>query len=408
MFFALEAILGDYRLQHLVPVALAAVVGAETSHLLAGTEPLFFLEAEQRSGWAAAGALPLAIITTLCVLAFLEILSRSERIFSRALRWPLIRAASGGLLVGILGLVDPRILGEGYGVIDDILGGDVTPLLLSLAGLLALKAIATGATLGSGGAGGVFAPSLVLGAVLGLLFAQVVNQAVGRPVLQPEFFALMGMSAFVAGLLHAPLTGTFLAAEITGGFSVLPPMLLVSVMTYTMVRRIRPRSFYHEELGSTTHGHWQSLDQRALASLNLLEVLDPQIPVVPGDTDIPALREVLERSDRRWVIVEDRKAAEEAAGDLAGARLGLIDVLLCRDLLDPSVGFSAGVTARDLVDPRVPCLPDTTSAREVLAAIEAAGVEAALIEHYGTPLGIVEVSALLHLYRLEISVQEHH
>ena len=157
------------------------------------------------------------LLTALAAWLFIKALYKSEDLFDSLKVPAYIKPGIGGLMVGLIGLYFPQIFGVGYEVIENSIKGGELALILIVA-LAFLKIIATSITLGSGGSGGIFAPSLFIGALLGESFGQFINQVFPPTIIPPGAFALVGMAGLITGVIHAPLTAIFLIAEITGGY----------------------------------------------------------------------------------------------------------------------------------------------------------------------------------------------
>ncbi|NIP73481.1 MAG: chloride channel protein, partial [Gammaproteobacteria bacterium] len=159
------------------------------------------------------------------------------------------RAALGGLLVGVGGFFMPAILHDGYLAIQEFLSGYGTYTLLGALGFVAFKFLASCVTLGSGGSGGVFAPCLVVGSGLGYGFGQALRLLAGATaVATPSAYALVGMAGLVAGVMHAPLTGMFLVLEVTDGYELILPLMIVAVLAMLISYFFEEGSVYTREL----------------------------------------------------------------------------------------------------------------------------------------------------------------
>jgi CIC family chloride channel protein len=224
---------------------------------------------------------------------FLRVNLKIESAFAKiGKQW--IRILIGGVLLGVLIFLCPPLFGEGYSQLNDILHGNpnsfitnsffisanASPwlMLLGLFGIILLKAVATSVTIGSGGVGGTFGPSLVIGGLSGFFIAALLNQTgFSLPVAN---FALVGMAGVMAGVMHAPLMATFLIAEITGGYGLFAPLLVTTTITYICVRPFEHHSIYTRKLAKhgdlLTHNKdksaWQLMDMQKLIETNFVVV----------------------------------------------------------------------------------------------------------------------------------------
>ena len=232
MIFSMEVILGEWAAANLIPIAIAAVAGTQTSYFLQGKQIPFAHRMFDINPVDIFACIGLALFTAAASI----LLTRTIRtVHHRAdqLRLPAwVKAALGGCAVGLIGLQMPMVLGEGYHAIESMIAGHFRGgiALVCLAGLA--KILATSLTLGSGGSGGIFAPCLVIGSLVGLTYHRLLV------FLWPQVgwvhegcFALLGMAGMVSGILQAPLTGIFLIVDITGGYEVILPLIVVSAIS---------------------------------------------------------------------------------------------------------------------------------------------------------------------------------
>jgi CIC family chloride channel protein len=227
MVFTLEVILGEWRRIHIAPIAIASVAGAALSRFLRGDQ-IPFDHGGFAIGLGEILASPgLALATALLSVLLTRLIARSHGLWQRLPVPGWLRAGLGGCLVGAIALAFPVVLGEGYTDIRTMIGGEFSAGIAIVAAAVLAKAVATSLTLGSGGSGGIFAPSLVVGAMVGLTYQRaLVHLWPGLPLVNEGCFALLGMAGMVSGILQAPLTGIFLILEITGGYDVMLPLMV--------------------------------------------------------------------------------------------------------------------------------------------------------------------------------------
>jgi CIC family chloride channel protein len=253
VLFALEILLGEITIPTFIPLLIASATGVVVGKLLHSGQ-LFHLVTE---GWLIQ-ALPfyviLGVLSGLAAVYITYVAEKLEKgILMKHNRY--VRAGAGGLMLGVLILLFPPLLGEGYHYLQAILNGNLEVLkeeslygdwlaepllmLLFIAALVLIKIVATGITLGAGGNGGTFAPTMFTGAFLGLLMAYGVNTS---------NFIAVGMAGALSGVLHAPLTAIFLIAEITGGYVLFIPLMIVSAISYIIARIYNPHNMYWHTL----------------------------------------------------------------------------------------------------------------------------------------------------------------
>ncbi|MDH5752365.1 MAG: chloride channel protein, partial [Deltaproteobacteria bacterium] len=228
--FALEVILGEWTALSILPTIIAAVSATQFSRLVLGNQVAFSHHVVSFGTLDLLAVVVLGVCTGILGVLFQNGLRTVEKVSHKAVKSVWVRAALGGLLVGLAGFFMPSILHDGYLAIQGFLSGLPGASLLWVGGFILLKYLASCITLGSGGSGGVFAPSLVLGSGVGYGFGVSLKTLFPLAAWSlPSAFSLVGMAGMVAGLMHAPLTGMFLVLEITGGYEMVLPLMLVSV-----------------------------------------------------------------------------------------------------------------------------------------------------------------------------------
>jgi len=274
IFFALEVLLRDFSMRTFTPVVIAAVVSSAATQALLGSGALFARSAAFSHEAFSAVELPnyliLGVICGIAAAAFTRAMSLSERAFDRlGRRFDILRPALGAAMLGAIGLAwitlspsprsMPEFYGSGYPAVRELLNpayyvhsnsAALQPMSLLLLIVLIgfVKSLATCLTIGSGGSGGLFAPSLLLGACAGGGFGYVVNALHWFPAATPAHYALVGMAAMLAGTAHAPLTGMLLAYELTQSYAIILPLMLATVISAIVARIISPDSVYTVKL----------------------------------------------------------------------------------------------------------------------------------------------------------------
>jgi chloride channel protein, CIC family len=246
-FFVAEIILGTIAMESLGPLAVSAVVAAMTVRVLTSEAQLYKVpEFRLSSPLEMPAYIALGVIAGVLAPWFLRSLKRAEKIFI-ATKLPLVaRMTLGGLIVGALAIQVPEVCGNGYSVVVTILKGHVlwTTLLL----FVACKWLATASSFGSGAPGGVFTPSLFMGAGAGFLFGQAVHTIWPGGAVDPRAFALVGMGAFLSAVSHAPVMAVIMLFEMTLSYDIILPLMLCSVVAYYTAKGLEGRSLYSEVL----------------------------------------------------------------------------------------------------------------------------------------------------------------
>lgn len=306
VFFALEVLLRDFSLRTFAPVVFASVLGATTAQsVLRSNAPVMGVDPAVYSGARFGLAdLPAFILVGAacgaCSVLFALTLRGSSTVFRRLPMPRLLLPVVGALALAGLGALwlasmgsdsgQPPFYSNGYSLIESLCAGTTQAghgtgsLLLLLASLLAMKVVATSLTLGSGGSGGLFAPSLVCGGLIGALVAAAVNSIDALPDIHPALCVVTGMGAFVAGGAHAPLAGMMLSYEITRDYTVMLPLMLAVVTSLGVARAMNRESLYTEDLVSYglalgRERDWTRLERTVVGDL----VLEEPIRVARSD-----------------------------------------------------------------------------------------------------------------------------
>ena len=397
--FSLEAILGEWTPIHLVPIAVASVVATEASRILGGNQIPF----EHRlfhAGLVDIGtSLGLAIICAAGAVLLVRMLKATEKKSPGLISSPVIRAASGGLLVGIIALALPAVSGEGYETVRKAIEGTFSQGILIVAVLTVAKVAATSLTIGSGGSGGVFAPCLVTGSMCGLLYQRGLSRLIPSLAMTGEgFFALLGMAGLISGVLQAPLTGIFLIIEITGSYEVVVPVVLVAVVSATLSQRFEPYSVYHQELMAGGKLLRPRTDARVLADLGVMEVLNrPGVALEPA-TKLGELVSLLQRTRRRCFPVIDPDTSRYQ---------GMIDINDIRPLLFDTY-LHGTILAEEIMDERIDPVSPHQDLSVIMEKLESRGVACLPVVEGNRFMGLVDKTELLEHYRKELIVQEDH
>lgn len=310
MVFTMEVILGGWRSHNLVPVIIAAVAGTELSRNLQGNQipfdnPGFTIQLHDTLACAGLAVLT-ALIAILFARSMRQMATLASATASKFSLSPWTKAAIGGLLVGILGFCLPVVLGEGYHAIREMITGQYPAGILLILLVLFAKILATSLTLGWGGVGGIFAPSLVLGAFTGIFYHRILV------ILFPEIawvdegcFALLGMAGFLAAIMQAPLTGIFLISEITGGYAVMLPLMLVSALSTIIFQRGEHASVYLRDLLARGEVLRLGSDGRVLKDLRISEIIENDCVVIHSHLLLRNFLDVLKYSRRNYFPVLD-------------------------------------------------------------------------------------------------------
>jgi CIC family chloride channel protein len=381
--FALEIVLADFDVRRFAPVVLACVTAVATSRaLLGGGTELRMVSWSLTHPSEIAVYLVLGLVAGVCGLVYIAIIHRAEEGLRRLPLRPELRAAAGGLAVGCIGLLAPRVMGTGIETMNAALAGQLAFGALVLA--LVCKLLATSFTLGSGSPGGSFFPAVFLGAMLGGAFGRIAQSAFPGIVSSPGAYAAVGMGAVVAGATLAPLTGVLMMFELTGSYDIVLPLLVACGTAAAVVQGTLGGSIY--TIGARRRGLQLSRGGPSLSDLSVAQALDAVDPI-PADLPYGALLRLVGPTQHlAFPVVED------------GALFGVVSVRqVRRALLDPEVDRSA--TARAFAQAAQTLLVDDDLGTAVQRLAEAGAAEAVVVDAQNRPLGVVTREGILEAWR---------
>ena len=396
LVFTVEVVLGEWRTFNIIPIAIAAVAGTEISRLLQGNQiPFEHYQFNIRLVDIIA-SFGIVLFATVVSLALGQLLKSMHRVAGRTALPHWVRPAVGGALVGIIGIFLPQVLGEGYVSIQHMIEGSFTQGLTFVSVAMAAKMLATALTLGWGGSGGIFAPSLMVGSLVGLVYYRLLVLIVPATALTGEgCFALLGMAGLVSGILQAPLTAIFLILEITGSYEVILPLIIVSALTSTFCYYIEPASFYLRDLIEKGQYLRPGTDARVLSDLTVRELVETDYLTVPGDMLLKDFIDAIKYSHRYLFPVEDRATSRY---------LGMIYIDRIRPyLFDPQM--HAVLMTEQVMETRVPTVQPDDELADVLNLMERQGLNSLPVVENGRFMGMLSKSVLLDHYRKELIVQ---
>jgi CIC family chloride channel protein len=322
LVFTLEVLMMDLTMTSVAPLLISSVTATAISYILTGEEPMFPLEnievfAVNRIPWY----LILGAVCGLASLYFTRGMNRLEQWMKHNVRSVGLKILVGGLTLSVLIFLFPPLYGEGYDVIRQLINGDslsalehspvallsaVNPQILIIGYFVAIilfKIVASVDTNGAGGVGGIFAPSLFMGSLVGFVTARILNL---MGILVPETnFALVGMAGLMSGVMHAPLTGIFLIAELTGGYHLFMPLMIVSVISYLTIMLFEPHSLYAMRLAQKGELLTHNKDRNVLTLLKMDNVLETDLKVIHPEMMLGELVKVISESKRNIFPVID-------------------------------------------------------------------------------------------------------
>lgn len=303
VIFALEEIIGDMNATLLGSTVVASVASVIVARSILGNEPLFHVPAYQLVHPAELVAyVVLGIVGGIVALGFSHGLLRLRAAFRRLpATTRVLQPAMGGVAIGVLLLYVPDVMGVGYESVDQALNGGM--VVGTMAVLLAAKLVGTTISYASGNAGGIFAPSLYIGAMVGGLVGTGVHWLAPFPTADIGAYALVGMGTLFAGIIRAPLTSVFMIFEITQDYEILVPLMVANLIAFTISRRYQPTPVYHALL-QQDDVHLPSAEARAARRVRTArDLMDRDLPVVGAETTLDQAWARLESTGARAVLV---------------------------------------------------------------------------------------------------------
>lgn len=319
--FTLEVLMLDLTTVSVMPLLISSVSAASVAYIFTGYDvQFFFTQSENFLTVRIPFAILLGIVCGFASLYFIRVMAMMEGFYGK-IKNPWMRAAIGGSILAVLIFIFPPLYGEGYDVITSMINGDTASVAdgsifyadrnvvwiigLYIAGLCLAKAFATSSTNGAGGVGGTFAPSLYMGCMTGFFFAYFLNNIGLGFDLSVKNFALMGMAGVMSGVMHAPLMAIFLTAELTGGYDLFLPLLIVSTISYGTIKIFEPYSIYAIRLAKRGELLTHHKDKSVLRLLKVNNVIENDFKPVSPEMNLKQMVDVISQSSRNLFPVLD-------------------------------------------------------------------------------------------------------
>lgn len=341
LVFTLEVLMINMTMASLLPILISSITADVFSYLLMGEAPMFAFHLDGE--WSVDRVPATILLGVFCgfmSLYFMRAMAFCEGGYAKMSAHPYRKLVIGGLALSTLIFLFPSLYGEGYNALGILLNGKTeadwnqvmngslfyghSELLVVYIGLVMFtKIIATSSTNGAGGCGGTFAPSLFVGGFAGFFFSRLWNMEQIGVYLPEKNFVLLGMAGVMAGVMHAPLTGIFLIAEITGGYKLFVPLIIVSVVSVMVISIFEPHSIYASRLAREGKLLTHHTDKSILTLMNMESVVEKEVTTVSPDLPLSKLVNVLSSSDSSFIAVVDT----------AGRLLGEIDITKIRNIV---------------------------------------------------------------------------
>lgn len=323
MLFTLEVLMLDLTAVSVMPLLIASITSATIAYIYTGYDfEFFFVQSEEFYMSKIPFVIVLGIFCGLVSLYFTKVMNMMENFFGRFKnRW--YKTAVGCVILSTLVFIFPPLYGEGYGSILGLLGGDPSTIvngsifygdrnsvwfiILFVILIIATKAFATSSTNGAGGVGGTFAPSLYVGCMAGFVFAYSANLMGFDTALSTKNFALIGMAGVMSGVMHAPLMAIFLTAELTGGYDLFLPLLIVSTISYGTIKIFEPYSIYTMRLAKRGELLTHQKDKAVLTLLKIDNVIERDFLSVRPEMTLKDMVDTIAKSNRNLFPVVDSR-----------------------------------------------------------------------------------------------------
>ena len=406
LVFVIEVLMLDLTMTSVLPLLISSVTAATMSYVFSGTEAMFqFSQTEEFVMERIPYVLLLGIFCGLVSLYFTRAMLRVEGIYAGlSHRWQ--RFILGAAMLSILIFLFPPLYGEGYDTIETLLNGDFIHLMdqspflgmengywgivIFLGLILLTKVFASAATNGGGGCGGVFAPSLYIGCIAGFFFSHVLN-FFGLPVDLPEKnFALMGMAGTMSAVMHAPLTGVFLIAELTGGYNLFLPLMITSIGSYVTIRAFEPHSLYTMRLAQKGELLTHHKDKAVLTLMNVGSLIETDFIAVRPDMSLgDVVKEAIAKSSRSMFPVVNTE----------GVLLGIVLVDNIRNIMFRPELYERFRVSRFMVSPPARIVNDMPMEKIMHIFDDTKAWNLPVVDTEGKYIGFVSKSKIFNAYR---------
>ena len=407
VLFALEVLLVDISISAFTPLIISAATGALISKIVLQDDILLSFSLQMPFNYNNVPQyILLGIFAGLISVYHSRTFSKIEGLFSKRKQKTYPNVIIGGLLLAGLIFAFPSLFGEGYQSIkhlalqqpENILTnsffenfrGNEVVVLVFVGLLIFVKSIATGLTLGSGGNGGNFAPSLFVGAYLGFFFSRLLNM-LGLTNLPESNFTIVGMAGILSGLYHAPLTAIFLIAEITGGYTLMIPLMIVSSISFAISKYFEPYSMDVKKLALSGKIFTNDKDQNILATISTSNLIETNFQAVSASLNLGGLVNVIAQSKRNIFPVLDSN----------NKLLGIIILDNIREIIFKTELYEK-ITVRDLMNPAPAVISANQSMESVMKIFDETGAWNLPVTDNGIYIGFVSKSSIFSSYRSKI------
>lgn len=362
--FAVEIILGDFAVAQFSPIVISSVVATVVSRHYHGDFPAFVV-----SKYSLASPLELVNYVVLGFMAgavavsFIKTLYFTEDFFDNLKMPDYVKGAIGGIIIGAIGIFFPQIFGVGYDTMDLALaGGLVWKLALAL---VIIKLVATSISLGSGGSGGIFAPSLFLGAMLGSFYGGMIHQIFPEWTADSGAYALVAMGGVVGAATHGPIAAILIIFELTNDYKIILPLMITTIIATLVAQRLQKESIYTLKLVRKGINIFAGRETNVLRSLKVSDIVKQSIEVIPEQERFSEILEKVVNSNNNFIYVKNARGKLNGYISMQEIRQTLLDFEALKDLL----------IASDVANPNVLTVNDKDNLDDVMKQFGRSGLD---------------------------------
>jgi len=410
--FAIEVFSLDLTLASMLPLLLASLSAILTSYFFFGDDVLLPFTIEDKFFISDAPFyIILGLFAAFTSIYFTQAYERIQNLFDK-INSPVKKLLFGGVAIGILVYLIPPLFGEGFDVINKLIAGqpekalennflnmdlsNVWAVILLLAGLVFFKIIASALTFGAGGVGGIFAPTLFMGSIMGNCTAKIINNSglVNNHPVSETNFTLVGMAGLMAGVLHAPLTAIFLIAELTGGYELFIPLMITAIISFGVTKYFSPHSVYNMQLGRKGELITHDKDHAVLTLMDIDKVIETNFSTISPNMNLGEIvNTAVIQSNRNIFPVIDAKTKE------------LVGIILLDDLrpIMFDQDLYCEIRARDLMQPAPEIIDfDKDKMTDIMRKFQDSSAWNLPVVKDGVYIGFISKSKLLTAYRRQL------
>lgn len=407
LVFTLEVLMVDLSMASLLPILVSCVTATCFTYIFTGSQSLFAFQLEQE--WLIShipACILLGLFCGLLSLYFMRAMSFCESLFVRLRQNTYAKLLLGATILSTLIFIFPSLYGEGYDAVNILLNGKTEAdwqmvmenslfpaeekwLLIYIGGVILMKVFATSATNGAGGVGGTFAPSLFIGAFAGFFFSRLWNQEGIGTYIPERNFTLLGMAGVMAGVMHAPLTGIFLIAEITGGYLLFMPLIIVSICSVMFISLFEPHSIYAIRLAREGKLITHHTDHSVLTLMSMESLIQREYSVLRPETELGRLITIISNSETDFLPV--------LSSD--GTMIGEVDITKIRHIMFRTELYHR-MTVADVMSKPYAMIRMTDPVADTMRLFESSSVEyLPVVDMENKLLGYVSRTRIYSMYR---------